>query len=340
MSNLTYDDLRTRVAEFIGVDYKGTAGTGKSQLPIDAHDLDVVSRIVNDGYRRFLNERDWMFLRPVAELTFETATTGSIETGGTGTFTDTTRTEVANTFAGDSVKIINATTGASAVHIIQSSTSAGVFTFADANLTFTAGDEYSIVSLPAIQGEEHRYQMPADFEGQVLGRMTYAGPAGTPRMEIKEIADEEIRILNAGQTTTGGDPVLVAFRPLVQDTPDEAPRWEAVFWPSPSANRTVVFKYQRVPAALSLGTDRPIVGVKHDRTLLAACKMEAEEQRFDKFGGAWAQAYNKQLENSKRLDREATPRSLGIMFENSDQQSVRPFVQGTVDEVGGQNITF
>ena len=337
---LSFDQLRTRVAEFIGFDLKGTDGTGVSSLPTNAQDLDVVSRIVNDGYRRFLGERDWMFLRPIAELTFQTATTGSVETGGTGTFTDTARTEAAGAFAGNSIKITNATTGATAVHIVLDSTAAGVFTFADANLTFIAGDEYSLVALPAIKGEEHRYLMPADFEGQLLGRMTYAGPAGTPRMEITEVTEDEIRILNAGQTTTGGDPVLVAFRPLVQDDPSEDPRWEGVFWPSPSSNRTVVYKYQRNPPDLSLGTDRPIVGVKHERTLLSACKVEAEEQRFDKFGGAEAQKYAAQLKNSMRMDRDATPRSLGIMTEASDFQAGRPAITGTVDTVGGQNITF
>ena len=77
---LTYNELRTRVAEFLHVAYRGTDGKEEPQLPQNAHDLAIVSEIVNDAYRGFAMERDWEFLNPRASLTFVSKTTGTVET--------------------------------------------------------------------------------------------------------------------------------------------------------------------------------------------------------------------------------------------------------------------
>lgn len=69
--NLTYDKLRIRVAEFLGIHYAGANGDQAAQLPVDAGDLDLVSRIVNDGYARFIGDNEkWNFLRVPLTLTF------------------------------------------------------------------------------------------------------------------------------------------------------------------------------------------------------------------------------------------------------------------------------
>jgi hypothetical protein len=68
---LTFDDLRIRVAEFLGIAYLGANGDQAAQLPVDAHDLDLVTRLVNDGYRRFISENEkWNFLNVPVTLTF------------------------------------------------------------------------------------------------------------------------------------------------------------------------------------------------------------------------------------------------------------------------------
>lgn len=72
---LTYDQLRIRVAEFLGVaDYSGSAAA----LPVDTIDLDRVSRLVNDGYARFIAENEkWNFLTVPLSLTFLSNTVNS-----------------------------------------------------------------------------------------------------------------------------------------------------------------------------------------------------------------------------------------------------------------------
>lgn len=63
---LTFNDLILRVAEYLGVsDYSG----GAAAIPSDAHDLDMCKRIVNDGYARFINSRNWTFLNGEVVIT-------------------------------------------------------------------------------------------------------------------------------------------------------------------------------------------------------------------------------------------------------------------------------
>lgn len=71
---LTYKDLRLRVAEFLGVaDYS----SGPAALPTDSHDLDLVGRVVNDGYRRFITEHEWSFLYPLLEIQLQADRSGT-----------------------------------------------------------------------------------------------------------------------------------------------------------------------------------------------------------------------------------------------------------------------
>lgn len=71
--NLTFQEMQKRVAEYLGsADYSG----GAAAVPTDARDLDLVKRLVNDGYRRFItdNEKGWNFLTVPLSLTFGTGT--------------------------------------------------------------------------------------------------------------------------------------------------------------------------------------------------------------------------------------------------------------------------
>lgn len=328
----TYDILRIRVAEYLGVSFKGTDGTEKPQLPQGEFDLDIVSRMVNDGYRRFITDFNWEFMTPLDRITFVSRTTGSITTAGTGTFTDTARTETTGTFNGQNIKITRED-GSLFVTTVLTSTSSGVFTFADETLVFLTTDEYTIST--AVDGESHRYLMPDDYIGILVRDLTYELPQGSPLLTLAQVSEDKIRAFRAGGTTTTGDPVMVAFRPI---TVDDRPRWEAIFWPTPGTIRTVAFRYRRFPQELEIGTEVTIAGPQHDMTLLQACRAEAERQRFDRVAIEESR-YQSQLEVSKRLDRESRPKSLGIEGLNVEGPGVFT-PNGLVDFVNGTEITF
>jgi hypothetical protein len=66
---LTFLDLQVRVAEYLRVaDYSG----GSAAAPADTHDLDLVQRIVNDGWRSFASANpDWNWLAPTFAIQFD-----------------------------------------------------------------------------------------------------------------------------------------------------------------------------------------------------------------------------------------------------------------------------
>lgn len=69
---LTFQDLQIRVAEFLGVASYGSDGTGAAAVPTGTADLELVKRLVNDGYRRFLtSKRNWNWITPVIQITFD-----------------------------------------------------------------------------------------------------------------------------------------------------------------------------------------------------------------------------------------------------------------------------
>lgn len=79
---LSFKDLQTRVAEFLGA--SSYNASGEAQPPSGAHDLEVVKRIVNDGWRRFANSYPrWNWLAPTFQITFDAnGTTDRTVSGG------------------------------------------------------------------------------------------------------------------------------------------------------------------------------------------------------------------------------------------------------------------
>ncbi|MFW6217920.1 MAG: hypothetical protein ACOC4K_02890 [Verrucomicrobiota bacterium] len=72
---MTFLDLKLRVAEFLGVAYYGASGVSAASAPTSLtslHDSDMVGRIVNDGWRRFVTSRPrWNWMAPTFTITFD-----------------------------------------------------------------------------------------------------------------------------------------------------------------------------------------------------------------------------------------------------------------------------
>jgi hypothetical protein len=71
---LDFASMQVRVAEYLGI--QADSGSGAA-VPTDASDLDLVKRLVNDGYRRFITEQPWNFLVIPLSLTFLSGTVSS-----------------------------------------------------------------------------------------------------------------------------------------------------------------------------------------------------------------------------------------------------------------------
>lgn len=71
-THLPFESLVLAVAEDLSIAFHGEDGTEVAQVPSDPHDLDLCRRIANDGLQKFWQAtRDWQFLEPEVELTFD-----------------------------------------------------------------------------------------------------------------------------------------------------------------------------------------------------------------------------------------------------------------------------
>lgn len=302
--NLTFQQMQIRIADFLGIaDRSGSA----LAVPTDAKNLELVKRLVNDGYRRFIAESEkWNFLNVPLTINFAAQLTGTI------TAKDATHVTIggfAGTYANDffngfEFTIDNDSTTKSTYTVVDYVGATGQFQVAAVGADVAVGDTLLIAGANNVEGIAWRYYLPDDFYGIWRIPLTYA-PNG-PRVRIVEVTEEEIREMRAGQVTTG-DPLYAAFRPINTVATTTSRRYEALFWPEPSSAIPVTGIYKRFPAALSANGDVSVAGFHHDGTILAAAFAAAEMYRHDKIG-IHEQMYQAKLVTSKKLDAHATPR--------------------------------
>lgn len=340
--SLTMTDFQIRVAEYLGLAYYGSDGLGTAQVPINAHDLDLVTRLVQDGYRRFVGENPkWNVLDIPFTLTFTQQYSGTATGGSVTTLVDSSLAGVYpdNFFSGSGIYITHSSNGV--IEPFPSVTAytgaSGTFTFTTLSQTVAAGDSYQTALPPASSGQNYRYFMPDDFYGVVLAPWTYE--IGGPRLTIEIVSEAEIRELRAG-ANTAGTPSVCAFRPLPVVAGQSGKRWETLFWPAPASNYSVTLIYKRFPQQLVNPADRSVFGFQHDDAILTAMIAEAERQRGDVQGPREA-AYQMKIAKSIAIDaRAAMARSKNFGDRSEDKMGIgrRPLSYYGVDTYGGGRI--
>jgi hypothetical protein len=336
---LTFQDLITRVAETIGLAYYGAAGNQVAQNPVDVHDLDVCKRLVNDGYRRFINSNPrWSFLTPTFTLTLAPGYTGTATSVGTQTtLTDTTRTEAAGAFIGQNIAVTHAATGLTEVGLISNwNSGTKVITFAAIVNPVQAGDSYQIAPTQCVNGDNSRYYLPDGFYGSLLTPFTFAANAGVA-WAITDVREEILREMQQ-TVNTSGDPSYVAFRPLPALPTTNGKRWEAIFWPDPTTLRVITARARLYPDALLNLTDRHICGFEFDEAVLAAACAEADRQRNDSTG-IHEQKFQDALGRAILIDKQSVERRLGDYGDKSEgRYAPRPHGYTGVDTYNGVSI--
>lgn len=317
---ITFQEMQRRVAEYLGI---APRSGGVSVVPTNANDLALVKQLVNDGYRRFITDNEkWNFLNVPLSITFYAQQSLTV-TAKTATTLEAS--SIANVYANDYFNGFEATavdedTGITFVYTVTDYVGAtGTFTFAAVDSSLEAGDTLKISGPRNVEGLAFRYYLPDDFYG--LWKLPLVYDTDGPRIRIIEVTEEQIREMRAGSLTTG-DAVYSAFRPINTTATSDGKRWEALFWPEPSATHTVSGIYRRFPALLSANGDVSVAGFHHDNTVLAAALAAAELLRNDTIGVHEA-TYQQRLVTSKKLDARSSPASTGTYGDNSDGQMYR-----------------
>lgn len=148
------------------------------------------------------------------------------------------------------------------------------------------------------------YTMPAAFNGELVGDITYS--YGDQQVHIKQVTDDLLRDLQADTTTsTKGPPQYVSIRP--RDNSGTARQgWQMVFYPKPDAAYTLNYQYITIPPRLTDASPYPLGSVDHAETILASC-LAAAEERMRPESNTFRQRFAQRLVASITVDSKDKP---------------------------------
>jgi hypothetical protein len=145
------------------------------------------------------------------------------------------------------------------------------------------------------------YDMPECFTGNIIGDMHFS--TGEEQTHVQEISEDRLRDMLTDHHESG-PPEYVCIRAKKSDGQSRQ-RWEAIFYPAPSAVHSINFRYRAVPYRLTVDAPYPMGGVDHAETILASC-MSAAEERI-KGGTQFKERYTALLGASITTDSRKTP---------------------------------
>ena len=257
-SQYSFYDLIMRVAKEAGTAYYGSSGNERAMIPVDAHDLEVIRDLVNDGIKMFIADappKGWRWMRKIAAVTITgTRITGTADAADATSITDLT---LADTYDADDdlngyyCYILTGTGAGSYAVITDYTTLTGKVTVADwldqygnTGGTDPAADStFAITPVETVGGDIARYPLPENFGGEVNGAIEYAADSshGSP---IEWVDEGLIRSMRSLSVTTGY-PTRAAIRPLEYIGAVAGPkrRWELIVDPQPSSTEVLTFPY-------------------------------------------------------------------------------------------------
>ncbi len=319
-SALTFNDLILEVAVFLGLAYYGANGDEAAQIPVDAHDLALCQRHVNNGIRMFMADSPkggWKWAKPTASVTiWGTIAVNTSNTASGGAY-DSTNDQTTITIQSDAFyesmegkTIVFTTTGS---FTIKSYTSATVVVVSG-DASAVSAETWSITA-------DGNYTLPATFGGQYAGQIQYT--QDTNKGVSPEWSTEaNIRAWRENITDETGDPYLFAIRPMTTVF-DSRRRWELMAYPRPDDVLVVEFPYFLYFDKLIATTEVQPAPIWHDDTIRAAGLAVAERDTDDTATQHHMAYYGKMLAKSHEIDSRTVPRKLGY-FGNPDPPSGSP----------------
>jgi len=258
-----------------------------------AEHLEIVAAI-NSGYREFCATEAWQFMQPKTSISTVAAySTGTIAVSS-GVVTLTGGTFPSWAAAGE-VSVSGAT------YPVATRDSNTQVTLDDTSVAVSSGAEYSI--------GQSIYALPDDFGG-MLGPMTYLPGKSGNYPPITIVDEYQIRALKQRSDSYSFRPSFAGIRASTFDATSGS-RWELEFGPSvPDAVYQLFFKYTAIPNQLTPTNKYPLGGQQHAETIRAMV-LAAIEAKKDEGIGINAQKVPVHLANSRRVEHQFAPDTLG-----------------------------
>ena len=317
MANLSLDF--DRLMDDLGV----FVGWGLSS-GFTAEQTALATRIVNDGYRNFLDAHyapgrsyQWSFLEPRYEMTLTAPyTTGTVAvSSGTVTLTSATPWPA---WAAQGQLVADSNT-----YKVDSRTNDTVIVLEDTSVTITAGTSFEL--------QRVTYDLPDDFAGFGPGPLVIESENLVYRKSIQIISESAIRNLR-DEGVSNNYPLYAAVFYKEVPTYNTADQQTQVveFWPPADAAYVISATYARAPSALDdTNNTNPLGGPRYHACLQASVKAEAERQILDGTSQVWTSRYYELLLATINYDKTLrSPRSYGRMTKAEPEDEYTDFYPG------------
>lgn len=267
---LTMQTLVKTVAEFIGVSSYGTTGDEEAMCPVDAHDLDACTRIVNNAVRMFISDAPpsgWNWQKRLMTVGLKVMTDSTATGGSATTLVDS---GLAATYADDYYNdcILEVTDGTGeGEHALVTD-----YTGTSGTFTFSALSGGSTPDTTSIFKVGHRYKLADDFGGSPTGPISYVRDTNHTR-RLGWGSEAEIR--ERSQITVSTDyPYLAAIRPYGDR------QFELIVFPDPSTADLVQFPYRKYFDGLQIAGGEATGGT-------AATLLDSSRSEIDDYFNGW-----------------------------------------------------
>lgn len=308
-SVLTFEDLILEAASRLGMAYQGSDGSEQEQVPVNAADLTLCKRVVNNAIRMFVQDAPpiygWRWMKPTSQMVVwgdiavsatETITAGPYDlNSNTTTLTLTGSNSFYETMEEKTITL----TGVDDFVIKE---------YVSATQVKVTGDASAASAVTWSMTADGHYTLPRNFSGQYDGVITYSSNTNQG-ISLEWTSDGVIRQWRENITDETGDPFWACVRVMSSGTPRR--RWELMLYPTPDEVMTVEFPYYVHFDKLVDLTEVSPAPFSHDETVRAAVRAVAEKDYEDERGVDWDYYKSVCLPNSHRMDSSSVPRNLG-----------------------------
>jgi hypothetical protein len=295
---------------------------------LNANEQAVVNDAVKAAYRRFILAHGWSFLRPVKELFFSGPySTGTVAVAA-GVVTLSGVGASFPTWAASGEIVIS-----QVAHRVSVRDSNTQLTLANTNLTVAAGTSYELIRTA--------YDMEDDF-ADLEGTVSFVASTNDrypPMQRVGEVRYRELR--RSGDLT--GLPAYWALQAKPKASATTGTRWQLLVHPAADDADTYigVYRYTRIPDALSGDTDVPYGGALFSEVLKEAVLAVWEADFEDMGEGLHERKYQQLLAEAIAADsNRIAADNLGPNLDRSDRLSGDPDDSRFGTFRGGTSITL
>lgn len=125
-----------------------------------------------------------------------------------------------------------------------------------------------------VQGDPHRYILPANVTGAPVGRTRWRNPENTAGAYVTDSNIEYVsRLIDSSPSTVGVPMYCTVWHDITNVGIGDVPQFQLVVWPKPDAAYILKARFRCTVLPMTIDGERGMWGALHDQTVLKIAQM-------------------------------------------------------------------